>query len=66
MEGFVRLSQLATTRKSKGLLPVSPATVWRQVKLGQFPKPIKLSSMVTAWDLRDVESWLTAQKEVAK
>lgn len=45
-----------------GMLPISPATLWRWVKNGDFPPPIKLSARVTAWRIADVENWLTARQ----
>ena len=69
MQRYLRIRDLATTpapkgnvdRKFKsartGRLPVSPATIWRWVKLGQFPAPVHLSGRVTAWTLEAVELW---------
>ncbi|MFY7863877.1 helix-turn-helix transcriptional regulator [Roseateles sp.] len=31
------------------------------VKCGKFPKPLKLSSRVTAWKVGDVRAWIKAQ-----
>ncbi len=44
--------------KVLGLLPFSSATLWRKCRNGQFPSPIKVSSNVTAWRVRDVRIWL--------
>ena len=44
-------------------LPFSAATLWRKVKAGTFPRPIKLSERVTAFKLHDVRAWLKAQAE---
>ena len=41
----------------KGLNPGSPSTVWRQVKRGQFPAPIKISDNITAWNVGAVRRW---------
>lgn len=43
------------------LLPFSPATLWRKVASGDFPKPHKLSENVTAWRVEDVKAWLVAK-----
>ena len=51
-----RISVVATTKKSEGLLPVSPATIWRWVAEGKFPKPFKLGPNTTVWDLEQVEA----------
>ena len=44
-----------------GIVPFSSATLWRKVKAGQFPKPVKLSPGITAWNVKDVRAWLAAQ-----
>jgi prophage regulatory protein len=54
--GFVRQSQLIP-----GPLPFSSATLWRRVKAGTFPRPVKLSEGVTAWRVEAVRKWLDAQ-----
>lgn len=57
-----RERQLATGKGHIGLLPVSPATLWRWVKSGKFPKPFKLGDRVTVWDALEVEAYLKAQQ----
>jgi prophage regulatory protein len=42
-------------------LPFSPATFWRKVKDGTFPKPVKLGARITAWRVGDVRAWIAAQ-----
>jgi predicted DNA-binding transcriptional regulator AlpA len=48
------------TRKAgeRGILPFSPALLWRKVKAGTFPKPVKLSGGVTAWPADQVDRWI--------
>ena len=49
--GYVRDAQLAPSPKRPGIavpLPFSAPTLWRKVREGTFPKPIKLSDRVTA------------------
>lgn len=60
---YVRKSQLVANRCGSGatgspLLPFSSATLWRKVKAGTFPSPIKLGERVTAWRVGDVREWL--------
>jgi predicted DNA-binding transcriptional regulator AlpA len=57
----VRINDLATTKKKRGKLPVSPATLWRWVKQGKFPAPFKLGPGVTVWDVDQVEAYLAQQ-----
>jgi len=46
---------------SKGILGVGKTTLWRWVKEGFFPQPIKLSEGVTVWRLSEVQSWLDSK-----
>jgi len=55
---IIRLSELATTPKKDGMIPVSPATIWRWVKTGKFPAPFKLSESITVWNLDDIEAFV--------
>jgi prophage regulatory protein len=36
---------------------VSKATVWRWVKEGRMPAPVKMGSSTTRWVLADLEKW---------
>ena len=56
---YVREAQLLA------MLPFSHATLWRKVKAGTFPKPLKFGPKLNAWDLDDVNRWLEACKEAA-
>ena len=51
--GFVRQADLVP-----GIVPFSAATLWRKVKAGSFPQPVKLSERVTAWRCEDVHAWM--------
>lgn len=55
----VRVAELATTKAKQGLLPVSPATIWRWVREGKFPKPFKLGDSVTVWDAGVVAQFIS-------
>lgn len=57
-----RLRQLASTRERLGLLPCSPATVWRMVRAGKFPKPFKIGQNCTVWDAAEVEAYIQQQR----
>lgn len=45
-----------------GVVPFSAATLWRRVREGQFPAPIKFGG-VTAWKASDVHEWLDAHHQ---
>ena len=48
---FLRLPHL------KQRLGISGSHIWGMVKAGKFPKPVKLSQNVNAWNAADVEAW---------
>ncbi len=54
--GYVRQAQLIPD-----IVPISSATLWRQVKAGSFPAPVKLSQRVTAWRVEDVREWMRSR-----
>ena len=54
----IRISELASTKAKPGILPISPATVWRWVRESKFPKPFKLGESVTVWDATEVEAFI--------
>lgn len=62
--GYVRQAQLVKDPKKPGklaILPFSAATLWRMVKDGKFPSPIKLSARITAWRVEDIRAWMAQQ-----
>lgn len=55
---FFRITDIASTKAKAGILPVSPATIWRWVRDGKFPKPFKLGACVTAWRSEDIAAFI--------
>lgn len=51
---YIRQNQLI----NQGLVPFSSTTLWRMVKRGRFPQPLKISPQITAWRIRDIRDWL--------
>jgi len=49
--GYVRQSQLIPA-----IFPFSSATLWRKVKAGTFPRPVKLGPRITAWKVEDIRA----------
>ncbi|MBX7229998.1 MAG: AlpA family phage regulatory protein [Burkholderiaceae bacterium] len=63
---FIRESQLVQSPKrphTPAPLPFSAPTLWRKVKTGTFPKPVKLSKRVTAWQVGQVRAWMAKQSQ---
>lgn len=69
LQRVIRISELASTPATpskpakQGKLPVSPATIWRWVREGKFPKPFKLGASVTVWDLAAVEAHIAQRAQ---
>jgi predicted DNA-binding transcriptional regulator AlpA len=55
--GYMRQSQLIPA-----IFPFSSATLWRKVKAGTFPQPVKLGPRITAWRVEEICELL--QREV--
>lgn len=73
MQGFDQLPHSALLRQAQLVrsaknplapLPFSAPTLWRMVKAGTFPAPVKLSARVTAWKCGDVREWMTRASAV--
>lgn len=45
---------------------VSRSSIWAWVKVGKFPRPIKLSENCTAWNAADVEQWAAERIAASK
>lgn len=45
------------------LVPFSVATLWRRVKTGDFPAPVRLSPRITAWRIEDIKAWLKSNPD---
>ena len=66
--GYVREAQLVPNPARPELpapLPFSAATLWRKVKVGDFPAPVKLSDRVTCWNVGAVRQWMQEQASKA-
>ena len=59
----IRLDQLASTKNNRGIVPVSPSTIWRWIAQGNFPRGRKLGPKVTVWDEADIYRWIKEQSK---
>ena len=53
--GFIREARLLF------FVPFSHSTLWRRVRAGTFPTPVKLSEGVTAWRAEEILAWIHSQ-----
>jgi predicted DNA-binding transcriptional regulator AlpA len=51
--GLVRRSQFYPD-----IVPLSDVTIWRMVKDGRFPEPLRVSSRLRLWRVEDLREWL--------
>jgi len=71
MAKYFRLKSLVSTPASgdqpatQGRYPVGPATIWRWVKAGKFPQPVRLGPQTTAWLVEDLDRWDAARTKGA-
>ena len=57
--GFLRLSAIIAPN---GPIPESKSTWWAGIKDGRFPKPVKLSTRITAWRVEDIRALIDTAK----
>lgn len=50
--GMVRRSQF------RGIIPLSDVTIWRLVKDGRFPQPLRVSPRLRLWNVADLREWM--------
>lgn len=41
---------------------LSSTTIWRAVKAGTFPQPVRVSKNRVAWESRQVDAWIIEQR----
>jgi len=51
--GFLRLQQV------KQFVPISRSTLYQKMKLGTFPRPVKLGPRISAWRVEDIRNYIT-------
>ncbi len=60
--GFLRLPQIIGDKRAKppipALYPISKSQLWKLVKEGKFPSPIKLGPRITAWRVEDIRQFI--------
>jgi prophage regulatory protein len=53
-------------RELRAYVPLSHSSIWREVKAGRFPAPVKLTERATAWRWGDVLAWLEERRRGAE
>ena len=55
-------SPYQTRHQLEKLLKVSPATIYRWIKEGKFPKPVRLGANMVRWKASDIEVWIVERE----
>ena len=42
--------------------PVHRATLWKWIRAGKFPKPVRLGTRTVAWRDQDLRAWAASRK----
>lgn len=48
-------------RDVEALTGLSHATIYRHLRAGSFPRPIRLTDRLVGWLERDIEAWLASR-----
>ena len=54
-------TKLLRVKQVSELTGIAVSTIWKYVKLQQFPQPFKLSMRCTVWDSNEVDAWIQKQ-----
>ena len=58
----MRLLRITEVKEQTGL---SGASIYKQIRLGLFPKGIKITERATAWSSEDVDQWVSNKIDCA-
>ncbi len=56
-EGFIRQPVVLK------VLGISQSTLWRKIKAGVYPRPVKLSPRLSAWRVKDIRALINRYDE---
>ena len=60
--GFLRIAQIIGDPKANppvpAIIPVARSSWWAGVRLGRYPKSIKLGPRTTAWKVEDIRAFI--------
>jgi len=54
-------SQILRRLEVQRITGLSKATLWRLVKTGDFPRPIKLSERAVGWKASEIDAWIESR-----
>ena len=57
-----RMNRVIKISEVKDLTTLSNATIYRLIKLGEFPKQLKLAERSSGWLLEEINNWLESKR----
>lgn len=67
--GFIRTRELLGDQSAEvplpAIVPVSRTTLWRWMRAGNFPAPVKIGPRAIAFRAEDVRAWIEQQARAA-
>jgi len=57
---------MMTEKQVLALIPVVRSTIWKWVRRGRFPKPVKIATRQKAWYADEVAAWQREREEAGK
>lgn len=58
---MTELKKLLPMTRVIEITSLSKSTVWRALRAGEFPRPIRLSARRLAWVAADIEAWVAGR-----
>ena len=58
--------RLLRFRELRNTVPLSRASIWRKVKSGEFPAPVRIGKSAVAWLWADVQGWIEERVAASK
>ena len=58
----VRMNRVIKISEVKQLTTLSNASIYRLIKLGEFPKQLKLAERSSGWLVEEVNNWLESKR----
>ena len=58
----VRMNRVIKINKVKELTTLSNASIYRLIKLGKFPKQLKLAERSSGWLIEEINNWLESKR----
>lgn len=62
-ESQMKTKVLINKKKLLSMIPLSDRTIFNLEMRGDFPRRIALTSRNVAWDLKEIEDWISSRKE---